>query len=94
MKSLLYRNPLISTITINFITLILFVYSINQRITPLTILLMLTGVVNRKILDNGINLNKQKRTIMSLSFFTMVGLTIIYIFYIHNVRQNQIINGI
>lgn len=55
MKSILYRNPVTSAIAINFMTMILFICSINQRITALTISLMVTGVVNRRILDNGTN---------------------------------------
>lgn len=92
MKSLLFRNPVISAIAINFMAMILFMYSINQRITPLTISLLLTGVVNRRIIDNGINLNKQKKTIISLSFFITIGIIMIYVIYIHQVRLNQIIN--
>ncbi|MBL4935064.1 hypothetical protein JK636_04750 [Clostridium sp. YIM B02515] len=94
MKSILYRNPVISTIAINFMTMILFIYSINQRITALTISLMVTGVVNRRILDNGINLNKQKKTIIFLSFFISIGIAMLYNVYIHKIRLNQIINGV
>lgn len=94
MKSLLYRNPVISAIAINFITMILLIYSINQRITPLTISLALTGVVNKRILNNSININKQKRTIIFLSFFINIAVAIIYSTYIYRVRRNQIINEV
>lgn len=94
MKSILYRNPVTSAIAINFMTMILFIYSINQRITALTISLMVTGVVNRRILDNGINLNKQKKTIIFLSFFISIGIAMLYNVYIHKIRLNQIINGV
>jgi hypothetical protein len=56
MKSILYRSPVITAITINLLTALLFVYSLSERIIPLAISLMLIGVINRKIIDNGINL--------------------------------------
>lgn len=94
MKSILYRNPVISALTINCMSMILFMYSISQRLTPLTISLILTGVLNRKILDNGVNLDKQKKSIISISFFISLGIAVMYIFYIRQVRLNQVINGL
>lgn len=94
MALLLCKNPLMQTITINFITMVLLVYSINQRITSLTISLALTRVLNKRILNNGININKQKRTIMLLSFFINVCVAIIYSTYIYSIRRNQITNRV
>lgn len=91
---MLCKNPVILAITVNFITMILFIYSMNQRMFLSILPLMLTGVVNRRILDNGINLNKQKKTIIYLSLFIAMGLLFMYIRYTHGIRESRIINGL
>ena len=93
MKSLIYRNPVISAITINLMIIILNIYSINQRIQPLTMSLMLLANVNKRILDKGQNIDKQKKTIIYISFFSMIITNMAYIMYMYIVRKRQLING-
>ncbi|MCM0648893.1 hypothetical protein NBE98_10960 [Clostridium swellfunianum] len=94
MKSLIYRNPVISAIIINITSLILFIYSISKGEYGYVAFLMLTGVINRRIIDNGEKLNKQKKTIIITSCVLMVIIFIAYSVYRHNVINEQIINGL
>ena len=93
MKSLIYRNPVISAITINLMIIILNIYSINQRIQPLTMALILISSVNKRIIEKGQNIDKQKKTIIYISFFSMIIANMAYITYMYIVRKRQLING-
>ena len=93
MKSLIYRNPVISAITINLMIIILNIYSINQRIQPLTMSLILLANVNKRIIEKGQNIDKQKKTIIYISFFSMIITNMAYIMYMYIVRKRQLING-
>ena len=93
MNSLIYRNPVVSVVTINLMTIILTIYSINQRIDPLSMSLMLVGIVNKRIIDKGENIDKQKKTIIYISFFSMIVTNIAYTTYMYVVRRMQITSG-
>lgn len=72
--------------------MILLIYSINQEKFFLMYPLLLTGILNRKIIDNSINLNKQKKKVIYLSFFISIGIFFIYSTYFYRIRINAIIN--
>ncbi|GFZ31637.1 hypothetical protein CSC2_21630 [Clostridium zeae] len=91
MKSILYKNPLISTITINILTMILYIYFINQRITSLYFTIAIPGIIVGRIRQNGYNLDSKKRLLIFLSFATSICVITIYGFYITQVRLNQIL---
>lgn len=93
MKSIIYRNPVISAIIINIVTLILFIYSIREGEYGLVIGLMFVGVANRRIIDNGEKVNKKKRAIIFISFFLMVIIYLAYSIYRFKVIDSQIIKG-
>lgn len=84
MKGILYKNPVVSAIIINIVSLITYVYLIKDGNFIFTVFLILIGVINRKIIENGININKQKKTIIYISFFLMLALGLIYGFYVIN----------
>lgn len=92
MKSIMYRNPVISAIFINLITMILLINSINQENFLFMFTLMLTGILNRNIIDNGINLNKQRKEVIYLSFFISIAIFFIYSTYLYRIRINEILN--
>lgn len=84
MKGILYKNPVVSAIIINIASLITYVYLIKDGNFIFTVFLILIGIINRKIIENGININKQKKTIIYISFFLMLALGLIYGFYVIN----------
>lgn len=84
MKGILYKNPVVSCIIINIVSLITYIYLIKDRNFIFTVFLILIGVINRKIIENGININKQKKTIIYISFFLMLALGLIYGLYVIN----------
>ena len=57
-------------------------------------LLVPVGATNRRIIDNGKNLNKKKKIIIYISLFLMIIIGLLYSFYMNKVRYNQIINGL
>ena len=92
MKSIMYRNPVISAIFINLITMILFINSINQDNLSFMFTLMLTGILNKNIINNGINLNKQRKEVIYLSFFISIAIFFIYSTYSYKISINEILN--
>lgn len=84
MKGILYKNPVVSAIIINIASLTTYIYLIKDRNFIFTVFLILIGVINRKIIENGININKQKKTIIYISFFLMLALGLIYGLYAIN----------
>lgn len=93
-KSLLYRNPVTSALIINTITLILAIYSVFYLQYWLIAWLPLAGILNRKIIDNGENINKQKKNFILVSFVFMLVCFLVYSFHLHNIRITQITNEI
>ncbi|HEY8805388.1 MAG TPA: hypothetical protein VIM42_09855 [Clostridium sp.] len=87
MKSIICNNPVMSAVTINIVTLILFIYAISSRAYGFTIFIILVGAVNRTIIDNGLNIDKHKRLIIFISFFLMITFFLAYSTYINNVRN-------
>lgn len=85
MKVIIYKNPVISGLVVNILCLIMFIYLIKQRNIMFMMFLVLTGSVNRQIIDNGNNLNKKKKTIIYMSFFLMLAIGLVYGFYYYNI---------
>lgn len=93
-KSLMYRNPVISALIINTITLFVAVYSVFYDEYWLLAWMPLAGLLNRKIIDNGENINKQKKNFILVSFVFMIICFLAYSFHLHNIRIAQIMNGL
>ena len=72
--------------------MILLLYSINQKKFFLMYPLLLTGVINRKIIDNCTNLNKQRKIVIYLSFLISISIFLIYSTYLYRIRIDEIIN--
>jgi len=83
---LIYKYPLISSIVINILLLSLIVYLFQYNYL-VGILIPFTGVLNRKILINGVDMNNKKRVVM-LSLYTVS--LIIFITYITVILLNNI----
>lgn len=81
MKSVVYKNPVISVVVINIIILIICIYAISESAYAFTMLIMVVAVVNRRIIENGQNIDKQKKTIMFISFFLMAIIQFAYAMY-------------
>lgn len=93
MKAIIYKNPVIAAIFINFISSILFIYTIKERRITFIMPLVIVGIVNRQILDNGSNINRKKKIIIYISFFLMLVIGLIFNYYMYKVVENQIINS-
>lgn len=93
-KSLMYRNPVISALIINTITLILAIYLVFYNEYWLIAWLPFAGILNRKIIDKGENINKQKKNFILISFVFMIICFLAYSFHLHNIRIAQIMNGL
>ncbi len=78
MKAIIYKNPVISAVVVNILSLITYIYLIKERNVGFIMFLVLIGVVNRQIIDNGKNLNKKKKTIIYSSFFLMLAIGFAY----------------
>ncbi len=78
MMSIIYKNPVVSAVAINIVTLILLIYSVSERISLFFMLPMLTGVLNRRIVDNGHNIDRRKKIIIFSSFVLIL---LIYLAY-------------
>lgn len=94
MKSIIYKNPVISAVIINIVTLIILIYSIKEREGWGSIISVFAGVGNRRIIDNGQNIDKQKKKIILFSFVLMLIVFLTYSTYMHNLRNIEIINGL
>lgn len=75
MKKILYKNPITSSIIINTGSLAVAVKSINSDqywcLSPLVV----TYIFNKKIIANGVNINKCKKIILCLIYFLMISLS-------------------
>ena len=86
MKSIIYKNPVISAVALNIITLIVFIYAINEKGYAFTMIIIAIAIVNTRIVDNGKNINKMRKAIIYMSFILM---SIIYISYaMHKIYGN------
>ena len=87
MKSIIYKNPVISAVVLNIITLIVFIYAINEKKYAFTMIIIAIAIVNTRIVDNGKNINKMRKAIIYMSFILM---SIIYISYaMHKIYGNH-----
>lgn len=86
MKVIIYKNPIISAVVVNILSLIMYIYLIKEGNIVFIMFLVLTGVVNRQIIDNGKNLNKKKRTIIYISFFLMIAIGLTYVRYYYKIN--------
>lgn len=84
MVEILYKTPLISSILINLLSLFVFIYSIQKGNLIFITFLVIIGVLNRKIIDNGVNLSKWKKYVIYFTFFSMLAVGLIYGFYFIN----------
>jgi hypothetical protein len=94
MKSLVYKNPLISAIIINIIALIIGIYSILNRVIWVIPLLTFIGIANRKIIDNGKEVTKKKEVLISISFFLMIIIFLAFASQMNHLRDIEIDNRI
>lgn len=75
MKKILYNNPITSSIIINTGSLAVAVKSINSDQYWCLSPLIATYIFNKKIILNGININKTRKIILCLIYFLMISLT-------------------
>lgn len=86
MKVIIYKNPVISAVVVNILSLIMYIYLIKEGNIVFIMFLVLTGVVNRQIIDNGKNLNKKKKTIIYISFFLILAIGLTYALYYYKIN--------
>jgi len=77
MKKFLYANPITSSIIINSGSLAVAVKSINSDQYWCLSPLVATYIFNKKVITNGVNLNKAKKIILCLIYFAMISLSFI-----------------
>jgi len=83
MKKIIYTNPIASSFIINTGSLAIAVKSINSDqywcLTPL----LATYIFNKKIIINGENINKVKKIVLCLIYFSMISLCFLLNKYIN-----------
>jgi len=84
MKSLIFKNPVTSSIIINIIGLIIIIYAIGKGIYGITLLAIPIAVLNRCIIDYGININNKKKLMIYFSVFVMIITTVYFTLLTHN----------
>ena len=90
MKSIIYKNPVISAIILNLVAMFLSVYAITYRIPYLIIAIIPVGILNRKIIDNGKDMNNKKKALILVSFTIMIVVFFFYNLYFHNMISEQL----
>ncbi|MBB6623765.1 hypothetical protein [Clostridium gasigenes] len=86
MKVIIYINTVILAVVVNMLSLIMYIYLIKEGNVVFIMFLVLIGVVNRQIIDNGKNLNKKKKTIIYSSFFLMLAIGLAYGTYYYKIN--------
>ena len=85
MKNVLYKNPVISAIFINILSLIIYISLVKDRIFIFVLFLSLIGVINRQIIISGICINKEKKILIYSSFFLMLTIGFICSVYVNRI---------
>ena len=68
------------------------IYAIKYNVTSFTIMLVLVGSLNRKIIDDGTDMNNKKKILIVVSFVGMLGIILFYNKYFYNIRVIEIEN--
>lgn len=92
MKSIIYKNPVISAILLNlfFLFLCLYIYTYIHSFFGFILTIMPLNVfLNGKIIVNGTDMNNKKKIIIIVSLLVMIG---IILFSIYNMIINKFIN--
>ena len=92
MKTIIYKNPVLSGILLNLSAMFLSIYAIKYSITLLIIMIMPVGILNRKIIDNGTDMNNKKKALIIVSFVVMLVVYFLYNQYFHNMINNELEN--
>lgn len=85
MKNVLYKNPVISAIFINILSLIIYISLVKDRIFIFVLFLSLIGVINRQIILNGLWVNREKKIFIYSSFFLMLAIGFTYNVYVNSI---------
>ncbi|MBU3137611.1 hypothetical protein KPL39_15205 [Clostridium gasigenes] len=90
MKSIIYKNPVISAILLNLFSLFLCLYIYIHSFFGFILTIMpLNGFLNGKIIVNGTDMNNKKKILIIVSLLIMIG---IILFSIYNMILNKFIN--
>ncbi|ENK1243147.1 hypothetical protein ACFLKB_09170 [Clostridium sp. FAM 1755] len=93
MRKIIYKNPIIAGIFLNMVYMFSGMYAIKYSMTPLLVVMApILGGINRKIIDNGIDMNRKRKMIILISFVVAISCLLFYSRYIYKVRINEIIN--
>lgn len=85
MKLKIYKNPVISAVLLNLISMIFIMCIIKSGFIILILMVIPVSTANRKIIDNGINMNRKKKAVILVSFWTMMTFCMIHFLYMRNV---------
>ena len=91
MKSIIYKNRIISAIILGFITLLLITYLQSKDANYLiwVAIIPLVAFISRKILGKGTDLSIKEKIILTFSFVIMAGG---FMFFTYNMAIYNIIN--
>lgn len=82
MKSIIYKNPVISAILINFFTMFLNIIIIKKGLISYVMMIMIfNGILNGKILNNGTDMNNNKKILIIVSVVIMICVLVSYVFH-------------
>lgn len=82
MKSIIYKNPVISAILLNFFTMFLSIIIIKKGLISYFIIMIMifNGILNGKILNNGTDMNNNKKIFIIISVVIMICVLVSYVF--------------
>lgn len=90
MKSIIYKNRIISAILLCLFTLILITYLYaHNAIYFAWVIILLTAFLSRKILGNGTDLSNKEKVFLTGSVVVMLG---VFLFFIYNITICKFIN--
>lgn len=90
---ILYKSPVISVTAINVISFIILIYSVSNGISLMAVFMPLIGVINGRIIDKGVNINRKQRIIIVVSSLIMLGIFLVCAYWIIRLRAVKIINS-
>lgn len=82
----IYNKPIIFSILFNILSVFIFLISINKDNYYLLAIFICLIFMNKMILENGGELNKRKRVIILLGYFSMITICFLSNKYINFIR--------
>ena len=86
MNSLIYKNPIASSIILNLTGLIFISLLLVKGIYGSAVLALPIAIFNRIIIEYGVNMNYRRKLMIYLSVFIMVMIIMFFTLHIHKTK--------